>query len=284
MSYKIILVHVDNSEHLDKRVEVAAKIALRENAHLIGVAVTGISRFLHRPAPSGQDGGTMAPYKADYLETLRQRSNAALEKFETLVRGIGVTSYEKRLIDDEAAAAVSTLGLNVDLIVLGQGGSADDPSLTAKVDFPEYIVLNSECPVLIVPYAGGASSNCEQVLIAWNASLAASRAVKNAMPLLHLAQQVRLVIISPATSPDPQCEESGAEIIAYLARHNIEVDLVHRTVVEDAGHTLLALAAELASDLIVMGCVAHQRWRALLPGGTTRVVLEEATIPVLMSH
>lgn len=283
MSYKIILVHVDNSAHLDLRVEAAAKIALHENAHLIGVAATGLSRSLYRPVVSDRDGSNLAPYKADYLETLRQRAHAALEKFDTLVRGIGVTSYEKRLIDDEAAAAISMQGLYVDLIVLGQSGS-DDVSLTAKVDFPEYVALNAECPVLIVPYAGPVSCIGGRVLIAWNASMAATRAVKHAMPLLKQASQVQLAIVNPASGPDPQCEESGVEMAAYLARHNITVEVVRRTVADDAGHTMLALAAELTSDLIVMGCVAHQRWRGMLLGGATRVVLEEATVAVLMSH
>ena len=283
MSYKTILVHVDESKHLAKRVKVAAKIALHEKAHLIGIAVTGIPRSLRRPAVAGRDGSDMERYKAEYLETLRQRANDALENFDTLVREIGVTSYEKRLMDDEAAAAISRQSLSVDLIVLGQSNK-DDLSLTAMVDFPEYVVLNSECPVLIVPYAGRMFCVGERVLIAWNGSKAASRAVRNAMPFLQQAKKVQLAIIDAASRPDPQYQESGAEIAACLAGHKIELEIVHRTVSGDAGHALLALAAEQGSDLLVMGCVAHPRWRGVLLGGATRVVLEAATVPILMSH
>jgi nucleotide-binding universal stress UspA family protein len=283
MSYKIILVHVDESKHLDKRVEVAAKIALHQNAHLVGVAVTGISRLLHRPIVPDPDGRNIEPYNAEYMEMLRQRANGALDKFETLVRGIGVTSYEKRLIDDEAADAISMQGLYADLIVLGQS-DPDDPSPAARVDFPEYVVLNSECPVLIVPYTGRVFSIGDRVLIAWNESTAASRAVRNAMPFLQQAKNVQVAIINAGSRVNPHCEEFGAEIVVYLARHNIKVEVIRRTVADATGHALLALAADLTSDLIVMGGVAHPRSRSVLLGGATGVVLEEATVPVLMSH
>lgn len=283
MCYKTILVHVDGSKHLDRRIEVAAKIALHENARLIGVAVTGIAQSLQRPALPGADGGSMGHYEAGYMRTLQQRAYAALERFEALVRGTGVASYEKRLIDDEAADAVSREGLYADLIVLGQSGM-DDPSLASRVDFPEYVVLNSECPVLIVPYAGRLAGIPDRVLIAWNGSMAASRAVRNAMPFLQQANSVQVAIINLASRPEPDGEESGAGIAAFLDRHHIKVDLVRRTAKDDAGHALLSLAADLASDLIVMGCVAHPRARTVLLGGATRVVLEATTVPVLMSH
>lgn len=286
MSCKTILVYVDASEYSNDGIEVAAKMAARDHAHLIGIAVTGLSRSLHRPVVPDQNGISMTPYKSEYLETLRLRANAALDKFEALARGFGVTSYERRLIEDEASAAISAQGLYADLIVLGRNDS-DDPSLTTKVDFPEYVILNSECPVLIVPRSSRVFGNvgmAERVLIAWDGSLAASRAVRNAMPFLILANNIQLAIVEPASRPNPQCEESGKEIAAYLMRHSVKVKIVRHPAADDAGHALLALAADLSSDLIVMGCVAHPRWRGVLLGGTTRVVLEETTVAVLMSH
>lgn len=282
MSYKTILIHIDESRHLDQRVEVAARIALHEKALLIGLAVTGISRLLRSPAIDSEDGGRIEPYRAEYLASLRQRASLALQRFEALARRIGVVSYEKRLIDDEAADAVSAQGRYADLIILGQSAT-DNPSVMTNVDFPEYVILNSECPVLIVPYAGRVSSIGERVLIAWNGSMAASRAARNAMPFLRQASQVHLAIIDAPLHLAPQCEESAAEMAAYLLRHGIKL-VSHRTAADNAGQALLALAAELDADLLVTGCVAHPRWRGVLLGGATRTVLESATIPVLMSH
>lgn len=286
MSCKTILVYVDASEHLNHGIEAAAKMAVHEHAHLIGIAVTGVSRSLYPPSVPDEVGIDITPDKPAYLEMLRSRASIALDKFEAVVCRFGVTSYEKRLIEDEAAAAISAQGLYADLIVIGHNDTGT-PCLTAKVDFPEYVILNSECPVLIVPCFSRVFSSGgmpERVLIAWDGSMAASRAVRNAMPFLTLASTIQLAMIDSASRPNPRCEESGEEIAAHLARHGVKVEIVRRSVAEDAGHALLALAVDLTSELIVMGCVAHPRWRGALLGGTTRVVLEETTVAVLMSH
>lgn len=283
MSYNTILVHVDESKQLEKRVEVAAKLALHEKAHLIGVAATGISQSLHRPALPATSGGAIEAFNAEYMASLRQRAEVALGKFEDMVRALGVASCEKRLIDDEAADAVSMQGRYADIIILGQS-DADDPALTAKVDFPEYVVLNSECPVLIIPFEGRVFSIGERVLIAWNASMAASRAVRNALPFLKQAKTVQVATAHPASQPVPHQHAPGEDIVAYLNRHGIKAEVIESVLGEDAGHTLLTLASDLSCDLIIMGCVAHPRARSMLLGGTTRVVLESTTVPVLMSH
>jgi nucleotide-binding universal stress UspA family protein len=281
MFYRTLLVHVDESRHLEKRVEVAAKLAVRDNAHLIGVAATGISHLLQHTAAASHDSGDSAANGDAGMGALRS-TKAALQKFETLARAIGATSCEQRLIDDDAAVAVSRQSLYADLIVLGQS-DADDLSVAGTVDFPEYVVLNSECPVLIVPRAGGAVTRYERALVAWNGSGAASRAVRDAMPFLEQATRVQIAVIDTSAASDRQGAESAGEFTVFLARHGINAEVVRRTE-DDAGHEILSLAAELGADLLVMGCVAHPRTRSMKLGGATRVVLECATIPVLMSH
>lgn len=283
MPYKTILVYIEDSKHLDKRIEVAARIALHENAFLIGLAVTGVSPALREQTVRNQDGVDIGLCSADYLESLRQRALKSLEKFENLVRRIGVVSYEKLLIDDEAANAVSERGLSADLIILGQS-DPENPSLAAKIDFPEYVVLNSECPVLLVPYHGRIASIGDRVLVAWNRSNAASRAIRNAIPFLQQAKHVRLAIIAPEGNNPIEDGDPEREITSYLAQHNIAVDVVRKSGGSNAGDAILELAKEFESDLIVMGCVAHPRWREVMLGGATRRILESTSTPVLMSH
>jgi nucleotide-binding universal stress UspA family protein len=282
MFYKTILVHVDESRHLKRRVEIAAQLAVRADAHLIGVAATGIPRLLHQTTVPGEDGGETAAARSADPATPQQRAQAALGQFETLARAAGATSCAQRLIDDDAAVAVTRQGLYADLIVLGQG-DADDASLTGSVDFPEYVALNSPCPVLIVPRAGRISALCERPLIAWDGRRAAARALRNAIPLLQQATCVRVAVIDTPTAANRQHGEADAELIAFLARHRINAEVVRRTAQDDAGHGILSLAAELGCDMLVMGCVGHPRTRSMTLGGATRVVLESATIPVLMS-
>ncbi len=285
MSYKTILVYVDDSPHLPNRVKFAANVAAVAHAHLLGVAVTGISRLLQAPAvsDSSQYAENGNPYKPEYMQKLTANANQALEQFQMLVSSFKLDSVETRLIDDDASDAISTQGVYADLIVLGQNDS-DNPSLIAKVDFPEYVALHSSCPVLIVPCHPITQTIGESVVVAWNGSLAAARAVKNAMPFLHRAKYVRIAVFESPTAPQQEVFVSYDDIVAKLNRHHVSVEIVRRTVTENVGQALLDLALECHCDLIVMGCAAHQRWRGVLLGGSTRVILENATLPVLMSH
>jgi nucleotide-binding universal stress UspA family protein len=282
MFYKTILVHVDESRNLKKHVELAAKLAVRFNAHLIGIAATGSPHLLGGTAASCEGGDDRAAPCGAEMEPLRQRAKAALDTFETLARAVGATCYGQRLIDDDAAVAVTRAGLYADLIVLGQG-DPDAGSLSGPVDFPEYVVLNSACPVLIVSRAVSASSRCERALVAWNGSRAAARAIRNALPLLQEATRVQVAVIDTSTAGVVQDAESASGLIAFLASHDIVADMIRRTVADDAGHGLLSLATELGCDVLVMGCVGHLHTRSMTLGGATRVVLESATIPIFMS-
>src|SRR4051812_17366769 len=86
MSYKTILVHVDDAKNADTRIELAAQLALSEDAHLIGTAMTGISRFLYESVAVSPDDPGIIPY----LDILRKRANDTLTKFDDIVQRTGV--------------------------------------------------------------------------------------------------------------------------------------------------------------------------------------------------
>lgn len=279
MSYKTILVHVDESIHVDARIDIAARIALAENAHLIGAATSGISMFLQQTASVDADYPAINPY----LDILRQRAGNALEKFDRMARRSGVLSFEKRLIDDEAASGMSLHAHYCDLVVIGQT-DPDRPSPLLGPDFPEHVALHSGCPVLIIPYAGTFKNVGTTVLVAWDASMEARRAVRDALPLLKRAQMVQVAIINPAAQAEIYGQRPGADIALYLARHDVKVSVREEVSDDDIGNTLLSLAADSASDLLIMGCFGHSRLRETLLGGATRTILKSMTLPVLMSH
>ena len=277
MSYKTILVHVDESQFVETRIEIASNIALVENAHLIGVAMTGLPETIYQTA-AFSPAAPIAPY----LETLRQRANEALEKFETIVRRMGVLSFEKRLIDDEITEGIGLQARYCDLVVLGQT-SQDDPSFAVGANFPEQVILDSGCPALIIPYIGALKTFGTKVLVAWNGSMEAMRAVHDAIPLLQRADIVDVVIFNP--SEDTQGREPGADIGLYLSRQGVKVNLkAEASEIRNIGNALLSRAADFGSDLIVMGCYGHSRFREVIMGGVSRTLLESMTVPVLMSH
>lgn len=279
MSYKTILVHVDDARNAQTRIELAAKLAMAEQAHLIGTAVTGVSRFLYETVATDASDPNVSPY----LDTLRQRAKQTLIPFEDIAKRCGVVSTENRLTDDDALNGLSVHARYSDLIVLGQY-DPDGNAPSSYANLPEYIVMNSGCPVLIVPYAGTFNSIGERALIAWNGDVEATKAVRSAIPLLRRAKIVEVVVFNPESQADAYGDQPGADLALFLARHNIKVDVMQEKTDADVGDALLSLAANLNSDLLIMGCYGHSRFREMLLGGATRTVLSSMTVPVLMSH
>lgn len=279
MSYKTILVHVDHSRHTPQRIRVAAEIALRDNAHLVGLAMTGVSRYLLDSDTVDQQ----EPVLLTHISALKKQAEQALEKYEELVRQMGVLSWEKRLVDDEPAGGVSLEARYADLVVLGQTDT--DEVLPAMMsDFPEYVVMYAGRPVLIVPYAGSFEHIGKKILVAWDGSMEASRAINGALPFLRQAQEVKVVVFNADKQVNVHGEQPGADIALYLARHGVNLDVLQETTDQDSGNALLSLAADTFADLLVMGCYAHSRFREVLLGGASRTVLETMTLPVLMAH
>jgi nucleotide-binding universal stress UspA family protein len=278
MSYKTIVVHVDASRNVDKRIEAAAYIAVAENAHVIGVAATGVSQFLQETVSMNRNDPAIAPL----LETLRKRASVPLETFDKIARQVGVLSFENRLIDDDARGGISLQGAYSDLLVLGQSDPGDPSDVDAET--VPYVVINSGCPVLVVPSASAHAKTGSRALIAWNGSMEARRAVHDAIPLLKRAKIVDVAVFNPKSQANIHGQLPGADISLYLARHGINVDVKEEVIKSDIGEALLSLATSLNSDLLVMGCYGHSRFRETLLGGVTHTILKSMTLPVLMSH
>ncbi|MDO8176647.1 MAG: universal stress protein [Undibacterium sp.] len=279
MSYKTVLVHVDETSRSNLRVKVAADIATFANAHLIGTAVTGVSRFIY------QDGNISAsdPNLTIHLNFLRERAEKAIVGFNKTIEEFDLSSHESTIANDEAGGGIGLQARYSDLVVLGQT-NPDEPSPSVLPDFPEYIVMNSGRPVLIIPYAGDFATVAKRPLISWDASRESTRAVTDAIPLLKRADLVQVAIFNSKASPDAHGEQPGADIALFLARHGVKVEVsVHKTST-DIGNALLSLSHDLDSDMIVMGGYGHSRLREMIMGGVTRTILESMTIPVLMSH
>jgi nucleotide-binding universal stress UspA family protein len=275
MSYKTILVHVDRSQHNDGRIAVAAKLAADHGAHLIGAAMTGMSRFVFHGATVDLARTVIAAQ----LEILVGEANDALARFDAIAGAAGVQSFERRLVDDDAAGGLALQARYADLVVVSQF-DGDDPVARVDPQLPAFVLINSACPLLVVPHAGSPAAPSGHVLVAWDGSVQASRAVASAVPLLRRARKVTLAILNAGDQPGLE----GADIALYLARHGVNVEVRSEETGLNVGAALLALAGHLSADLMVMGGYGHTRFREVLLGGVTESVLAAMTIPVLMSH
>jgi len=279
MSYPSILVHLDTGTHAQSRLELALQLAHRFHAKLTGVL------FTYTPDPHALFimGGT-ASYYIEHEQPRQERCTDLKRVFHAALAGAkvdgqwtAITGYANDVIPPYARLA--------DLIVAGQTDPNDPESFVAE-QFIENLVMAAGRPVLVVPSSGSFTECGKHILIAWDGSREATRAVHDALPFLSHARKVTLITVN-AERDAPDCPRiPGADIALTLARHDVEVEV--REVAAErntpVGDVLLSQASDLDCDMIVMGAYAHTRLRELVMGGATRTLLRSMTVPVLFSH
>ncbi|KQQ97142.1 universal stress protein [Massilia sp. Leaf139] len=274
MDYQTILVHVDASRRADTRIALAAQLALRHDAHLVGAALTGVSRYYYREGGADLARTVLAPH----MDEIYRKTERALDDFTRIATGAGVRSHERRLVDDEVGAGLALAGCYADLLVLGQSAPDARPAPTGG-DLAAHVLLACPRPLLVVPYIQRETAIGSRVLVAWNGSAEAVRALVAALPLLRLADSVTVVGFGPPDAPAAE-----PDLLPYLARHGIAAQLLSESPRLDSGEPLLSLAADCGTDLLVMGGYGRARLSELLLGGVTRSILQAMTVPVLMAH
>jgi nucleotide-binding universal stress UspA family protein len=282
MRLKDILVHLAANEQGTTRLQVAADLARHHAAHLTGLYVVDIVL----PIMIAADANGGVAVLGDLLETQRQdaltEAAGVAAAFRERLRRDGIAG-EWRLVEASAPEQVALHARYADLAVVGQADPAgNQPSATAIL---ETALFSSARPVLVVPYAGRFETVGRRVLIGWNASREAARAVHDALPLMAGARSVTVLAVNPQTGIGGHGKEPGADIARHLARHGAAVTVEHMMASEiSAGDVILNRAAALSADLLVIGAYGHSRLREMILGGVTRTLLERMTIPMLMSH
>lgn len=285
MGYRDILVALDIAAPARGRIELAAALAARDKAHLIGLhtSVSGDAPRRRAGYFEAFDRSLLAPLYQEFAETMRQEAERTRALFEEIASRHGL-SFEWRHASGYPSQAAAMHGRYVDLIVLGQI-DPDDVQGPLFRPLPEEVALAVGRPLLVVPYAGSWNEPGRRVLIGWDASREATRAVNDAMPLLAAAEAVTVLAVDPVEGPDGHGEVPGADIALHLARHGVKAT-IEKTVSAGigAGNALLSRASDLGADLLVMGAYGHSRLRELVLGGATRTILASMTVPVLMAH
>ncbi|MGI4721331.1 MAG: universal stress protein [Janthinobacterium lividum] len=278
MSYRTILVHADLSRHAPQRFRIAAQLAHTHGAHLIAVAATGVSREVF---PHGYHA-IPGSLEASFFDPLRDSATRALEHFNTIAQEVNV-SHESRLVWDLASDALARMARFSDLVIVNQDDLSEALAETIG-RIPEYVAFTSARPVLVLPCAPVIEEPGQRILIAWNGSKESSAAIQAAVPLLRCAKQVSVVSFRTPADRDLSDSSYQADLASFLARHEIRAEILAFDRHIDRGNALLTMARQDAYDLIVIGCYGHSQFRELFLGGVTRTVLQDTTIPVLMSR
>jgi len=270
MTLKNLMVHLDQGQRTAHRLELAAALARRHEARLVGV---------FGQLAQAQQVGVVATWPPESYVEAAEASRALFEK-----SAAGLAHAEWRDInrgsDAEVIRLVTQIARYFDLAVLGQyddRGKAYEPA-----ELVHEVVLNCGRPVLILPYIWNFAPIGKRPLIAWNDTREASRALNDSLALIADCTEALVLSLAPNRE---DAEASCAEAVRHLGCHGIEATSEVFVLAEEEGvgamDMLLNRASDRTADLLIMG--AHSGSPFSARGSGTRHILRHMTVPVLMS-
>jgi len=270
MSFKTLLTYWDGEAASSNRVEAAVALARMFDAHLNIVA------FGYEPdIPSYAPAAAMT----DFYGRAREDAEAMVKEAEAFLETADVKAEARSAVSTYSGLAFTfgAMARFADLVVLDQPYGATYEE--AAVNLLEGAMLDGDAPALICPRP--MQNRPATVLIGWNDSREALRAVRRSLPFLIQADRVEIAIVEPGRSE----ATPGEDLALMLARHGVpvEVNPLAKTT-ETTSAALRQRAIDLDADLMVMGAYGHSRFREYVLGGVTREILEDVPVPVLMAH
>jgi nucleotide-binding universal stress UspA family protein len=280
MTFKNILLHMDATDRCQERLSVAGQLALAHGAALTGLYVT--------PEPFYPMYAEAAYFPEELLVNFekeeQENCEMAEKKFREYTEAQGIQN-EWHFEQGPLSTVVSKHARYADLAVLGKG-DVDDPKHLPDPFLAEDVVMQSGRPVLIIPNTGHFDEIGKRILVCWNGSREAVRAINDAMPFLQTADKVTVMVANPEKpSSGDHGDIPSADIAHYLARHGIKVEAAStKTDQSDIGEIILSQASKADADMIVAGAYGHSRTREWILGGVTKTLIHEATVPTFISH
>jgi len=275
---KTILIPTEDHDAMPAVLEGARLIAHMFESYMEGFAV--------RPSPATYV--TVEPvsslaisgaYEGDSARQARSVFEAFMHKHKVprAEKEPSTYSYDWPREDPEEDSFIGTHGRVFDLIALGRPGPDPQNPRTPPL---EIALFDSGRPVLIVPSTPPKTLG-RNVLVAWNRSTQQARTNAFALPLLHRAEKVTVLMVEGGTVPGP----SGEEAAHHLRRNGIKATALRvKPESKTPGEVILEHAASLGCDLLVKCAYTQSRLRQMIFGGATRHILANATLPILMAH
>jgi nucleotide-binding universal stress UspA family protein len=284
VSFRDILVFLDGGSASEGRLQLATKIARDHGAYLNAV-------FLQNGHAAGSRSRLTAPWlgllagppDADAVDTthVSRPADAAEQQFRDCLRSLEVEGDWYPLSGADTGELI-TLAQAADLVIIGQVMPDASPAPTWR---PEEIVVCCGRPVLMVPYIGNYPQVGRRVLVAWDSSREAVRALNDALPLIRSADEVTVMTVRARVKDLEPGGISMERVVRHLERHGIAARAVQSLHLGSAiSDELLSRSVDLAADLIVAGAYHHSQLRETLLGGVSRGLFQHMTLPVLMSH
>ena len=271
-----ILTDVDQArEQLEAA--IAAARALDAHLHVLALA-SGLDQIAMMGA-----GLDPVPVSLGVEDSLA-RAEALADLASAELEGEDIRWHVEKVIGSGAgnATEIARHTRFSDLVVQHRLGGSANQETTRRL--AETVLFEAGVPLLLLPEDQQLAAPPSKVMVSWDESATALRAVRQAIPLLAKASYVHIVMVDPPKDA-PDRSDPGGALAQYLARQGIKCELsVCNQNDGSVAATLERRATELDCGMIVMGAYGHSRLREAIFGGTTRSILSEATVPVFMTH
>lgn len=288
MALKDLLVCVDQFPCAQLRLRLAADLASRHRCRLTALFIEGLSETQTCAVRAAELGLASFSQVERLNREIRASIDQEAQKLRSALEQFGEEHglpVEWRCIDGSASILVPQHARYADLCILGHDNEVAIRS--ADYSFSEQMLFTTGRPVLLVPAEATLETLGRRLLVAWNSSRPAARAVNDALPLIERAEHSTVFIVNAHGLPMPP---PGAppleEMLEHLRRHGASADVVRLENVapRSVAHLIEEQSRAVGADLIVAGAFGHpQLWEKML-GGVTRDLLARMKTPVFMSH
>ena len=295
-----IFVCIDGTAAGDIRFQLALNLAQTSKAHLTTVYALREPRgWAVPPAGVGLPPTVLGPVSPEGARAIEGHPISAAAPVVQVVREAErADAFEERLreelnlrglkgewhvVDHTDLAELTELAETADLAILGQYPGDDSDGVTWLR--PDHVITASGRPVLVIPYAGTFARVGTRVLVAWDGTREANRALHDALPLIHHAEAVTVLYVGTQDSDLDRERPRLERVIRHLQRHGVKAQPEESPRGDiSISDVLVSRAADLGADMIVAGAYHHSPLRETLLGGVSRDLLDHMTVPVLMSH
>lgn len=276
MSYKDILVYLDDGKSNQERINTAFDLALSHQARLTAVTLAAL-----KPSHMIVKDET-AQFNISYQEAEKR-----IAEFSQQANNQGIENNSKIIDLGEGKGlrkALAKYARNFDLVIFRQANPANR-NFDLIEQISSKIVVHCGRPVFFMPYIGAHRIPAKSALVAWDGTATATRAVHDSLPILKNVQEVTILVVTEGKAKTAKGELLADDLAAHLGRHGVNAN-VRRTTTGtfDVPTVILNHIAENSLDLLIMGSYGTSGLQRKVFGGVTKKVLGSMITPVIMSH
>ncbi len=266
--------HDDTGERASAACAWASNLAAQAGAHLNLVVATQ-----HHTVSNVMGAALVSSVVGEQNRKLADAATARADSLRSAAQAAGIDCHVGTLSASypDVRATLASRARLVDVVVADAAPDASSMQRELLID----VLFQAARPVVIVP-ASATAATLDQIVVGWDGSVPAARALADALPLLRAAKNVDIVNVMG----DKELPQGGmaADIVPHLLRHGVAAQAREVSLNGNAAQTLLQHAVSTKAGLLVMGAYAHSRLRQMVFGGVTSALLKDCPVPLLMSH